>query len=160
MKRIEVNIAQQVLRLFDDDTLIFSASVSTAKNGAGERQGSECTPRGEHEIYELIGEGCAENAVFVGREETGELYSDALAAEEPGRDWILSRVIWLSGLEPGLNKGGEVDSKDRFIYIHGTPDSEPMGVPLSHGCIRMRNHDVVDLFDHLEKGLHVMISED
>lgn len=160
MKRIEINIAQQVLRLFDGDTLLFSASVSTAKNGAGEWQGSECTPRGEHEIHALFGEGCAEDTVFVGRQPTGEVYSDELAAEHPERDWILSRIIWLNGLEPGLNQGGEVDSKERFIYIHGTPDSEPVGVPMSHGCIRMRNHDVVDLFDYLETGMPVMISED
>lgn len=160
MKRVEINMAQQVLRLYDDDTLVFSASVSTAKNGAGEWQGSECTPRGEHEVCELIGEGCEENTVFVGREITGEIYSEQLAEQHPGRDWILSRIIWLSGLEPGVNQGGEVDSKARFIYIHGTPDSEPMGIPMSHGCIRMRNHDVVDLFDHLETGIPVMISED
>ena len=160
MKHIEINIAQQVLRLYDDDTLLFSASISTAKNGPGEWRNSECTPRGEHEIHALIGEGCAENTVFVSREQTGELYSERLAAEHPDRDWILSRIIWLSGLEPGVNQGGEVDSKDRFIYIHGTPDSEPMGIPMSHGCIRMRNHDVVDLFDYLDTGIHVMISED
>ena len=160
MKRIDINIAEQVLRLYDGDTLLFSASVSTAKNGAGEMNASECTPRGEHEIHEMIGEGCEEGSVFIGREATGEVYSELLAEQHPDRDWILSRIIWLTGCEQGLNKGGDVDSKNRYIYIHGTPDSEPMGIPLSHGCIRMRNHDVVDLYDQLETGLPVMINED
>lgn len=157
MKRIEIIVLEQVLRLYDDDNLLFSANVSTALNGTGEKEGSECTPRGKHEIAELIGGGCDENTVFVGRQATEEMYSEELAEQEPGRDWILSRIIWLSGCEPGFNKGGNVDSKQRFIYIHGTPDSEPMGVPLSHGCIRMRTHDIVDLFDYLEPGLSVTI---
>lgn len=160
MKRIEISIGQQVLRLFDGDSLLFSANVSTSIKGAGEKEGSECTPRGEHEISELIGEGCEENTVFVGRKPTGEIYSRQLAENEPGRDWILTRIIRLAGCEPGVNQGGDVDTMQRLIYIHGTPDSEPVGVPRSHGCIRMRNHDIVDLFDYLETGTSVFIRED
>jgi lipoprotein-anchoring transpeptidase ErfK/SrfK len=160
MKRIDISIAEQVLRLYEGDNLLFSAAVSTALNGPGEKEGSECTPCGRHEIHSMIGEGCAEGSVFMGREPTGEIYSLQLAEQYPQRDWILSRIIWLSGCEQGVNKGGDVDSHQRFIYIHGTPDSEPMGVPLSHGCIRMRNHDVVDLYDQLEPGVAVMIRAD
>lgn len=157
MKRIDISLAEQVLRLYDNDNLLFSATVSTARNGPGEKEGSECTPCGMHEIHSMLGEGCAEGSVFVGREATGEIYSPQLAAQHPDRDWILSRIIWLGGCEPGVNQGGNVDTRQRFIYIHGTPDNEPMGVPLSHGCIRMRNHDVVDLYDQLEPGVPVMI---
>lgn len=132
-------------------------AVSTALNGAGERSGSLCTPRGRHRIRAKIGAGAPLGAVFVGRRPTGERYHPALAASAPERDWILTRILWLCGEEPGLNRGGDVDSMRRYIYIHGTPDSEPMGVPASHGCIRMRNHDVIDLFDRVNCGTPVEI---
>ena len=119
--------------------------------------GSGCTPLGRHYIRARIGDGLPEGTVFVGRRPTGEIHSEALAREQPQRDWILSRILWLCGLEPGFNRGGKVDSMRRFIYIHGTPDMEPMGVPRSHGCIRMRNADLLQLFEWLPVGTQVDI---
>ena len=120
---------------------------------------SECTPRGRHIVRARIGAGLPIGTVFVGRRPTGEIYSEKLASQFPGRDWILTRILWLRGLEPGRNRFGEVDSMRRYIYIHGTPDDQPMGVPRSHGCIRMRNDDIVDLFDDVPAGAVVDILE-
>lgn len=156
-KCIEINITEQMLRLFEGERLVTSYAVSTARNGPGEQIGSGCTPRGRHRIRIGIGAGCAENTVFVGRRVTGEIYSPQLAQKYPERDWVLTRIIWLTGLEPGRNRGGAVDSLRRYIYIHGCPDSEPMGVPLSHGCIRMRNSDMIELFEQVEVGTPVDI---
>lgn len=121
--------------------------------------GSECTPRGIHHIRIKIGEGCPINSVFVGRRSTGEIYTIQLAEQHPGRDWILSRIIWLTGDQAGVNRGGDVDTLRRMIYIHGTPESEPLGVPLSHGCIRMHSSDLVTLFDLVDTGTPVMIED-
>jgi len=129
--------------------------VSTSRYGPGERMGSHCTPRGTHVIRLKLGDGLSLGAVFVGRRFTGEIYAPELARRNPDRDWILTRIMWLSGREPGRNRYGSVDSLRRYIYIHGTPDSEPMGVPFSHGCIRMRNTDVIDLFEMVETGATV-----
>ena len=156
---IEISLADQRLRLWRGGELLREYPVSTARNGAGEQEGSECTPRGRHRIRACIGAGCAPGTVFLGRRPTGEVYSEALAAREPGRDWILSRILWLCGEEPGRNRLGEVDSMRRFIYIHGCPDSEPVGEPRSHGCIRMTNRDVIDLFDRVAPGTAVLIRE-
>lgn len=134
-------------------------NVSTALNGVGETSGSGCTPRGLHVIRAKIGEQQPLNAVFVGRRFTGEIYSSLLSDQYPKRDWILTRILWLSGKEPGRNRLGAVDSMQRYIYIHGTPDTEPMGVPLSHGCIRMRNADVIELFDLVVVGTELLIEE-
>ncbi|RMF96358.1 MAG: L,D-transpeptidase [Gammaproteobacteria bacterium] len=131
--------------------------VSTSRYGPGERLGSQATPRGLHRIRACIGAGLPAGAVFVGRRFSGEIYSPELAWRQPGRDWILSRILWLSGMEPGRNRFGMVDSMRRYIYIHGTPDDQPMGVPWSHGCIRMRNRDVIALFDQVEAGTLVEI---
>ncbi|MET3998898.1 L,D-transpeptidase [Marinobacterium sp. MBR-109] len=136
-----------------------SYPVSTAKAGAGERNGSGCTPRGRHYIRACIGSGQPAGAVFVGRRPTGEVYSDRLAASHPERDWILTRILWLCGREPGFNRGGAVDTQRRYIYIHGTPDTEPMGTPLSHGCIRMRNTDLLELFEQVSPGTDILIEE-
>lgn len=133
--------------------------VSTARNGPGEGYGSGCTPRGWHVVRARIGAGAPPNAVFVGRRPTGEIYSPGLAARFPDRDWILTRILWLSGLEPGRNRLGRVDSMRRYIYIHGTPDSEPMGVARSHGCVRMRNSDLLELFDRTPAGTPVHLQE-
>lgn len=133
--------------------------ISTAAKGAGEQNGSECTPRGRHFIHEKIGAGCEVNTVFVGRRPTGELYTDLMAVEYLGRDWILTRILWLSGAEQGFNKSGNVDTLQRYIYIHGSPDDVTMGMPGSHGCIRMRNVDVVKLFDLVDVGTPVLIKE-
>ena len=159
-KHIEVNISTQTLTLFAGDDVIKQYTISTAKNGPGEQMDSECTPRGKHLIREKIGAGCEANTVFVGREPTGELYHPELREQFPDRDWILTRILWLSGCEAGKNKGGNVDSYDRYIYIHGGPDDLAMGVPGSRGCVRMRNVDMVELFDLVETETGVNIIEE
>lgn len=158
---IKVDIANQTLTLLRarDKQVVFRTLVSTARKGVGERMHSECTPRGRHVIRACIGAGASANAVFVSRRLTGEIYSPALRTAYPGRDWILTRILWLSGLEPGKNRCGEVDTMRRFIYIHGCPDEDPMGVPGSRGCIKMRNHDIIQLFDLVPSGTPVVIRE-
>ena len=156
---IDIDIGKQTLRLFDGETLLREYAVSTAANGVGQQEGSGCTPLGRHRIRARIGTGQPSGAVFVGRRPTGEIWSPQLAAEHPQRDWILSRILWLSGEQPGFNRLGNVDSMRRFIYIHGAPDSEPMGIPCSHGCVRMRNADVLELFDLVPVGCPVLIHE-
>lgn len=160
IRRIEVNVTAQRLYGFDvDDKTIFERPVATAKNGTGQMSGSECTPLGSHRIRAKIGAGVAENAVFVGRRATGEIFSEALAQAHPERDWILTRILWLCGNQTEFNRGGEVDTQRRYIYIHGAPDSHPMGVPSSHGCIKMRNNDIIALFDLVEIGTSVIINK-
>ncbi len=124
-------------------------SISSSKRGAGELNGSLCTPRGRHIVRAKIGAGLPPGAVFVRRRPTGELWTPELHAQYPGRDWILTRILWLSGCEPGRNRLGEVDTMRRYIYIHGSPDSAEMGKPGSIGCIRMRNRDIVELFERV-----------
>ncbi|KAA6186377.1 L,D-transpeptidase [Thiohalocapsa marina] len=131
--------------------------VSTARNGPGERLGSGCTPRGAHRVRLKIGQGCAVGSVFRARRWTGEVYSAALAERHPGRDWILTRILWLTGLEAGRNRGGQVDTLRRYIYIHGCPPDTPMGEPGSKGCIRMRDPDLIELFDQVSAGTPVDI---
>lgn len=158
--KIEIRIAAQRLTLFDDQGLLLASyPVSTASKGAGEVAGSFCTPRGRHLIRAKIGAGCEENAVFVRRRPTGEVYTPELGSAFPGRDWILTRILWLSGCEVGFNRLGNVDTMRRYIYIHGTPDTEPVGVPGSHGCIRMRNADLLELFERVPVGTRVEIIE-
>lgn len=157
---ILVSIAEQRLQLRDGDEVLMDVAVSTAKNGPGEVHGSECTPRGWHQIRAKIGAGVELNTVFKARRPTGEIYAPALREQFPARDWILTRILWLSGLEPGKNRLGDVDTMRRYIYIHGCPDDDRMGVPGSHGCIKMRNTDVVRLFDYAPVGTRVYISED
>ena len=156
---ILIDIGAQRLTLFRDGRAIRDWSVSTALNGPGERMDSGCTPRGEHRVRIKIGERCPVNTVFVGRRPTGEIYSATLAAQQPQRDWILSRIIWLTGTESGRNRGHGCDTLRRYIYIHGCPDSAPMGIPLSHGCVRMRNADVIELFGLVKTGMRVLIAE-
>ena len=156
---LAIDLAAQRLRLIEAEEARLEYPVSTGAAGAGERDGSGCTPRGWHRIRMRIGAGCPLNSVFVGRRPTGEIYGPELAASAPERDWILTRILWLTGTEPGRNRGGAVDTLRRYIYIHGTPDSEPMGVPASHGCIRMRNTDLIELFEQLEAGLPVLIKQ-
>lgn len=156
---IQISISDQTLSLFDEDKLVKQYSISTAKNGVGEEMDSECTPRGKHVIAEKIGEGCEANSVFVGRMHTGEIYEPALRELHPERDWILTRILWLSGTEEGKNKGNELDSHARYIYIHGSPDDVAMGQPGSRGCVRMRNLDVIELFDLVATGVEVEINE-
>ena len=158
--RIRVDLGRQCLELFGKDgACIRRYAVSTGERGAGERSGSLCTPRGRHRIRARIGAGAPAGAVFRGRRPTGELWTPAFAAAHPGRDWILSRILWLCGEEPGRNRLGRVDSMRRYIYIHGTGDDQPMGVPLSHGCVRMRNREIIELFDLVPAGTKVEIRE-
>lgn len=148
--RARISLPAQTLDLLDDrGSRLSRYSISTARNGPGELAGSQCTPRGRHIVRAKVGAGATAGTVFRGRRPTGEIWSPALDAAEPGRDWILSRLLWLSGIRVGANRLGEVDTMRRYIYIHGAPDSEPMGVPASHGCVRMRNADVIELFDRL-----------
>ena len=155
--RIAIDLDAQRLTLRDGAREVAAFAVSTAARGGGERRGSLCTPRGRHRVRAKIGAGAPLGAVFVGRRPTGEVWSPALAAREPDRDFILTRILWLSGCEPGRNRLGEVDTMRRYIYIHGAPDDAPMGEPRSHGCIRMRNADVVALFDAVPVGTPVDI---
>ena len=156
-QRIVVSIKEQTLRLFEEGSLVFTWPVSTALAGAGNQENSGKTPLGSHRIRAKIGAEQPVNSVFVGRRATGEIYSASLAQQYPDRDWILTRILWLCGNEIGHNRLGSVDSMRRYIYIHGTPDSEPMGIPLSHGCVRMRNDDVASLFDRVSVGTQVII---
>ena len=158
--RIHISIERQHLTLLQDEQVVATWPVSTALKGAGNQQGSNQTPLGRHRIRAKIGAGQPLNCVFRGRRPTGEIYDSGIAQEFPERDWILTRILWLCGEEPGINRGANVDSQRRYIYIHGTPDTEPMGIPLSHGCIRMRNQDVLELFDRVSAGTPVLITSD
>ena len=154
---IRIDLTQQKLFCFYQERVIAEFSVSTGKNGPGETENSGCTPRGWHEIVEIVGLNHKKNSVFVGREWAGEIYSRKLASMFPKRDWILSRIIRLKGLEFGYNLGPGVDTYARYIYIHGTSDEESIGIANSHGCIRMRNDDVIKLSNWVKKGVKVMI---
>ena len=157
-RRILVDLRSQRLDLLEGDRGLASYPVSTAAKGAGEQEGSEQTPRGLHEVRAKIGTGAPMGAVFVGRRPTGEICSPEKVREEPARDWILTRILWLRGLERGRNRHGDVDSMRRYIYIHGTPHEAALGTPASHGCIRMRSADVIELFDLVEPGITVEIA--
>ena len=157
--RIEIAIGSQELTLFAGTRVVTRYAVSTSKFGAGELNGSFKTPRGRHVIRAKIGAGAPRGAVFVGRRPTGEIYSEALARAQPDRDWILTRILWLSGREVGKNRLGTVDTMRRFIYIHGTPDSVRLGVPGSIGCVRVSNDAVLELFETVPVGTDVDIVE-
>ncbi len=158
--KIDITIATQQLDLLDDDgRIIRQYRISSAKNGTGQENGSFCTPLGKHIIRAKIGTDQPVNTVFIKRRPTGEIYSPQLAQQFPKRDWILTRILWLCGCEPGFNRFGSVDTMRRYIYIHGTPDSVEMGKPGSIGCIRMRNSDLLELFDWIGVGTPVDIRE-
>lgn len=159
MKTIRISLAQQKLHLLQEGRAVQEYPVSTAKNGAGEVNGSEQTPRGWHVIRAKIGGHCQIGTVFMGRRPTGEIFHPSLKAKYPERDWILTRILWLSGMEPGFNRMGRVDTMRRFIYIHGCPDEDRLGQPGSHGCVKMHNQDVISLFDQVDAGTKVMIVE-
>ena len=153
--QILIDLATQTLILPQHQK---SYAISSGKNGIGEQENSGKTPRGWHKIAFKFGHSAAKNTVFIARQATGEIYSSALAEKYPERDWILSRILWLSGLEENINQGACCDTFQRYIYIHGTPDTEPMGIPQSHGCIRMRNQDVIELFELIDEDALVFIS--
>lgn len=157
--KITINISTQTLALLDDTgQLLHRYAVSTGANGAGEEMNSYCTPRGRHIIRARIGAGQPLNSVFVQRRPTGEIYTPELGAQHPGRDWMLTRLLWLSGCEVGYNRLGSCDTMRRYIYIHGTPESTLLGQPGSRGCVRMRNADLLELFEQVEAGTPVHIS--
>jgi hypothetical protein len=156
---LQISIQHQRLDVYQSSHIIQQFPVSTALKGTGQQLGSGCTPTGRHTIYQKIGENYPLNTVFVGRQAEKEIYSSEQACRMPDRDWILTRILWLAGSEVGHNLGGECDTLQRYIYIHGTPDTEPMGIPKSHGCIRMRNTDIVQLFDCVLKGTLVLIKK-
>jgi lipoprotein-anchoring transpeptidase ErfK/SrfK len=156
--RIEISLGEQRLRLIEGEQLLCEYPVSTAKNGGGQQSGSECTPLGKHKIRAKIGKDAEEGAVFIGRRPTGEVYRPELAERFPERDWILSRILWLSGLERGFNRFGKVDTFWRYIYLHGCPDELVNGIAASHGCVRMRNSDIIELFEHVNVGVEVLIN--
>jgi len=158
-RRILVDLDSQTLELWEGELLLTEYRVSTARNGAGEEKDSERTPRGLHYVRAKIGAGAPEGAVFAGRRPTGEICTPELYRSDPERDWILTRILWLSGLEPGRNRLGNVDSMQRYIYIHGTPEDFALGTPASHGCVRMGNADVIELFDEVGAGTLVEIEE-
>ena len=156
---IVISIPSQQLELYSDNrNIIRRYNISSAGKGVGQQYGSFCTPLGKHVIRAKIGAGQPVNTVFVGRRPTGEIYTAELGARYPGRDWILTRILWLSGCEPGFNRLGQVDTMRRYIYIHGSPDSVEMGKPGSIGCIRMRNSDLLELFDLVDAGARVEIN--
>ncbi|MDP2901833.1 MAG: L,D-transpeptidase [Methylovulum sp.] len=156
---LDISIDTQQLSIVNNGEALKAYPVSTAKNGAGEQKGSECTPRGWHKIRAKIGADQPLQSVFIGRRATGEIYSAELGRLQPQRDWILTRILWLGGMEPGKNRYGNVDTAWRYIYIHGCPDELMTGSPGSHGCIRMKNADVMDLFDRVKTGVSVHIHE-
>ncbi len=156
--KITVNIGRQTLELFDDNgKLLRSYAVSTALNGPGEEENSNCTPRGKHVIRAKIGAGQPVNTVFVKRRPTGEIFNAELHRQHPTRDWILTRILWLSGCESGYNRSGSCDTMRRYIYIHGTPPERGVGSPKSHGCINMLNEDMLELFELVSVGTMVNI---
>lgn len=154
---IRIDINRQILTVFERQKQVFSYLISSATNGVGQQFGSECTPLGKHIIRAKIGAHLPENTVFVGRRPTGEIYTPQLRINNPNRDWILTRILWLSGLERGENRLGKVDTMRRYIYIHGTPDDVILGKAGSRGCIRMRNKDLVTLFNMASVGTPVNI---
>jgi lipoprotein-anchoring transpeptidase ErfK/SrfK len=159
--KLQVSVARQMMLVLDDaGTVLRQYPVSTALAGVGEVSGSYQTPRGRHLIRAKIGADQPENVVFVRRRPTGEIWTPELGEQFPLRDWILTRILWLSGCEPGANRLGCVDTMRRYIYIHGSPDTAEMGLPGSHGCIRMRNADIVELFDLVPCYTEVEITED
>ncbi|QSQ23066.1 L,D-transpeptidase [Pyxidicoccus parkwayensis] len=157
---IDIDISHQRLQLRDGAGAVrMDVPISSGVKGVGEVKGSGCTPRGLHVIRAKVGAGVPERGVFVSRRFTGEVYGPDLARYYPQRDWVLTRILWLSGLEPGRNRLGPVDTFRRLIYLHGCPDELPMGTPLSHGCIRLRNADILALFEQVPVGTQVHIRD-
>jgi len=147
---ILVDVPQQSLSLYEHDQCLQSWPVSTASRGCGNDRDSLKTPLGAHRIAEKIGAGCQAHTIFKAREDTGCLADVIMQAHSGDEDLITSRILWLKGIEAGKNLNGDVDTQQRYIYIHGTPEEGLIGQPVSHGCIRMRNRDVIELFELVE----------
>lgn len=159
-KQVIISIAKQQLLVLDDGHEVFKCPASTAANGPGNRINSFCTPLGKHIIRAKIGKDLPAGAVLKGRRWTGELCTKESYLQEPDKDWILTRILWLSGCEPGYNRFGDVDTMKRYVYIHGTPDQVDLTKPRSHGCVRVANADIIKLFDLLPPGTPVTITAD
>ena len=157
---IKISISEQKLFLYRDDaSLEKSFIVSSALKGTGQNKNSFCTPLGRHKVRAKIGENMPIYSQFVGRRPTGKIWNPSMSLSNPKEDWILTRIIWLSGLEVGFNRLGNQDTMQRFIYIHGTDEEINLGKPTSHGCIRMNNRDVIELFKQIQIGDQVLISD-
>lgn len=160
VQHLLIDISRQHLDVINETGVVEKGyPVSTAGNGAGEINGSGCTPRGRHIIRAKIGDGEPVNSIFIGRRPTGEIYKAGMRDQFPERDWILTRILWLSGCEPGINRLGNVDSMRRYIYLHGTPDEVELGKPGSAGCVRMDNQDIIELFDMVTPGTPVILCD-
>ena len=160
MPKIKISVNSQQLLFLDCDDTEFIFPVSTALAGTGQQQNSGQTPLGEHYVRAKIGHGQPICSVFVGRRPTGEIYNRQLGAQFPERDWILTRILWLCGTQPGFNRSGQVDTMRRYIYIHGTPYEHQLGTAVSHGCIRMANEAIESLFEQVPIGCPVLISNE
>lgn len=156
---LEIDLGRQRLKLWREGHVTRECSVSTGANGYGEINGSGCTPRGRHLIRAKVGAGEPIGSVLVRRRPTGEIWTPELHARFPGRDWILTRILWLSGAERGRNRLGCVDTFRRFIYLHGTPPTTRLGMPGSKGCVRMSCEEIVDLFEQVPVGTEVDVHE-
>jgi len=151
---IVISIGKQMLYHRRKIGVCRSYSVSTASMGTGNESGSLQTPLGKHRIYAKIGEHAPLYTAFSGRIAFG-IYDPE--HDDAARDWILTRILWLEGLQTGKNKRGRIDTRSRYIYIHGTHAENDIGKPASHGCIRMRNDDIIELFAHVHEGENVYI---
>ncbi|MBN8410985.1 L,D-transpeptidase [Halomonas litopenaei] len=156
---VEVDTSTQQLTLWRGKQPDWQCLVSTGVAGTGQQEGSGQTPLGWHYIRAAIGGGEPVGTVFRGRRPTGEVFDAELGRDNPERDWILTRILWLCGLERGVNRGGNVDSQRRYIYFHGTPPDKPMGVADSHGCIRLRDDALLKLFDQAPPGTPVWLHD-
>ena len=154
---IYVGVKRQKLDLYLNGNHIISYPVSTSMHGAGTKAGSDMTPIGLHKIGGKFGSHTPIGGILKARKYTGEIASIQTGAIETGEDAITTRILTLEGLENGINKGGELDSYGRHIYIHGTIEEGLIGQPASHGCVRMKNEDVIDLFNRVNKDLTVII---
>jgi lipoprotein-anchoring transpeptidase ErfK/SrfK len=157
IERLHLDVARQELSGFAGSRELLRYPVSTAKLGLGCGEGSFQTPHGAHRVRLKIGAACPPGAIFRGRRWTGEVLDESLRRRFPNMDWVLTRILWLQGLERGVNRGGGVDTLRRFVYIHGTHEEDLVGRPVSYGCVRMRNTDIAVLFDRVTAGCPMRI---
>ncbi|MBL9209061.1 MAG: L,D-transpeptidase [Opitutaceae bacterium] len=156
---LAVRISTATLQFFRLGALVKSYAISTSKRPPSNIKNSLGTPRGLHEIAERIGAGQPPGMVFKARVPTGRHFNEVLEREPDNDNLITSRILWLRGLETGVNRGGEVDTHDRYVYIHGTNHDARIGEPLSSGCVLMRNLDIVELFEQVRAGDQVWITD-
>lgn len=156
---LEIDLGAQSLTIREGSACRETFAISSGAHGIGQHEGSGQTPVGWHYVRAVIGDGLPPGSVFRGRRPTGEVFSPELARTHPERDWILTRILWLCGLERGVNRGGDVDSQRRYIYLHGTPADQPMGTPASHGCIRLRDEALLAVFEATPAGTPVWLHD-